>query len=67
MTIFSFCPDFIRKKNKFQPQIENYIFFISEKNSKVQISATKNQQGREEGRVILKVASKSLKIEYIVV
>ena len=30
------------KKTKFQPQIENYIFFISEKNSKVQISATKN-------------------------
>ena len=68
MIIFSFCSDFIREKNQISATKLSTTKFIliTEKISKIQISATKNQQGREERRVILKVATKSLKITYIV-
>ena len=57
-----------RKKPNISHKLSTTKFiFDTEKISKIQISAAKNQQGKEEGRVILTVASKSLKIAYIVV
>ena len=62
LIIFSFCSDFIREKNQISAtKLSNTKFIlITEKISKIQISTAKNRQGREERRVILKVASKSL-------